>query len=382
MQFKKGILCAAALTLLSGIAVMLTGCSDGRMLSDKELAEMLTNTLGEAVEIIEAPEGKSNGSYSMKCADGTEFTVERMWKRHKMFGPMYCDYECDYLVNWVNDHPELNAMLDERGISYLDIARGIRVIASNFDEVHTVVETVCALVEDDSNYIPAVSDFSGEYDLRFLHPFILVECLNGKNDEIEYLGSEFEYQDDIGTVDYDEELEIFLAEQKYVDKVRSGDIEVSLPDELLEKYGPYCLHTKLMKSEYDLTRANYRDEYFPVGKTEMLYYFYDNSFTVENKTLVFPKIAAWAECTGFAPYAADSESYTLARGEEKVVLHFSDSECYAERDGVRVELRGNMRWDSLNISTCLTTEDLTKLFDTEFKFDYINGTAEITNKKT
>ncbi len=25
---------------------------------------------------------------------------------------------------------------------------------------------------------------------------------------------------------------------------------------------------------------------------------------------------------------------------------------------------------------------LTKLFDTEFQFDYINGTAEITNKKT
>ena len=380
MQFKKGIIYTAALVSIN--ALMLTGCSDGRMLSDKELAEMLTNTLGEAVEIIEAPEGKSNGSYSMKCADGTEFTVERMWKRHKMFEPMYCDYECDYLVNWVNDHPELNAMLDERGISYLDGGRGIRVIASNFDEVHTVVETVCALVEDDSNYIPAVSDFSGEYDLRFLHPFILVECLNGKNDEIKNLGSKFEYQDDIGTVDYDEELEIFLAEQKYVDKVRSGDIEVSLPDELLEKYGPGYLSTELMKTKYDLTRANNRDEYFPVGKTEMLYYFYDNSFTVENKTLVFPKIAAWAECTGFAPYAADSESYTLARGEEKVVLHFSDSECYAERDGVRVELRGNMWWDSLNISICLTTEDLTKLFDTEFQFDYINGTAEITNKKT
>ena len=30
----------------------------------------------------------------------------------------------------------------------------------------------------------------------------------------------------------------------------------------------------------------------------------------------------------------------------------------------------------------LTTGDLTKLFDTEFQFDYINGTAEITNKKT
>ena len=30
----------------------------------------------------------------------------------------------------------------------------------------------------------------------------------------------------------------------------------------------------------------------------------------------------------------------------------------------------------------LTTGDLTKLFDTELKMDYINGTAEITNKKT
>ncbi len=30
----------------------------------------------------------------------------------------------------------------------------------------------------------------------------------------------------------------------------------------------------------------------------------------------------------------------------------------------------------------LTTGDLTKLFDTELKMDYINGPAEITNKKT
>ena len=36
--------------------------------------------------------------------------------------------------------------------------------------------------------------------------------------------------------------------------------------------------------------------------------------------------------------------------------------------------------DLKNISKVdLTTDDLTKLFDTEFKFDYINGTAEITN---
>ena len=45
MQFKKGLICAAALTLLSGIAVMLTGCSDGRMLSDSELAAVLSKTL-------------------------------------------------------------------------------------------------------------------------------------------------------------------------------------------------------------------------------------------------------------------------------------------------------------------------------------------------
>ena len=29
----------------------------------------------------------------------------------------------------------------------------------------------------------------------------------------------------------------------------------------------------------------------------------------------------------------------------------------------------------------LTTDDLTKLFDTEFKYDFINETAEITNMK-
>ena len=97
--------------------------------------------------------------------------------------------------------------------------------------------------------------------------------------------------------------------------------------------------------------------------------------------LDFPWIASWAECTGFTPYAADAESYTLAKGDEKVVFHISESECYTERDGVRIELGGKMEWSKITSAIYLTTGDLTKLFDTELKFDYINGTAEITNKK-
>ena len=46
MQFKKGIICAATLTLLSVMAVMLTGClNDGKMLSDSELADVLSKSL-------------------------------------------------------------------------------------------------------------------------------------------------------------------------------------------------------------------------------------------------------------------------------------------------------------------------------------------------
>ena len=62
---------------------MVTGCSDDRMLSDSELAAVLSKTLGNTVEITEAPEGKSEGTYSMKCADGTEFTVRRMQMQHR-----------------------------------------------------------------------------------------------------------------------------------------------------------------------------------------------------------------------------------------------------------------------------------------------------------
>ncbi len=65
-----------------------------------------------------------------------------------------------------------------------------------------------------------------------------------------------------------------------------------------------------------------------------------------------------------------------------MVFRFSESGCYAERDGVRIELRGQMEQSNLSCHIDLASVDLTKLFDTEFQFDYINGTAEITNKKT
>ena len=382
MQFKKRIICAVALTLLSVMSVILTGCSkDGKMLSDSELADVLSKSLGETVEITEAPEGASDGEYSMKCADGTEFTVKRMRLLRREFGPRYYDYYCDYLVNWVHDHPELNTVVDEKGLSHKDYGGGTMIIARNFEEVHTVVETACKLVEDSSNHIPAVSDIDGDYELRFMRPIVRVECLDGKSDEPNSLWAEFEYSDGTNKVDYDEELEVFLAERDYVDDVRHGDIDVALPDELLEKYGPSQIKTKLLKTEYSLMRARNRGEDIPVGKTETLYYLLDYSATQEHETLDFPWIASWAECTGFAPYAADAESYTLVRGDEKVVFHFSENECYTERNGVRIEIGGKMEWSKITSAIYLTTDDLNKLFDTELKFDYINGTAEITNKK-
>jgi hypothetical protein len=53
------------------MAVLLTGCSDGKMLSDKELTDVLSEKLGNTVEITEAPEGNGNGEYTMKCAAQT-----------------------------------------------------------------------------------------------------------------------------------------------------------------------------------------------------------------------------------------------------------------------------------------------------------------------
>ncbi len=45
MQFKKGINCAAVLVSIN--ALMLTDCSDGRRLSDKELADVLSKSFGD-----------------------------------------------------------------------------------------------------------------------------------------------------------------------------------------------------------------------------------------------------------------------------------------------------------------------------------------------
>ena len=388
MQFKKGIICAVMFTMTSLMSAMLTGCAkDGKMLSDSELADVLSKSLGETVEITEAPEGASDGEYSMKCADGTEFTVKRMRLLRREFGPRYYDYYCDYLVNWVHDHPELNAAADERGIAHENFGRGTMIFAGNFDEVHTAVEAACEIAEDNTNHIPAVSDFSGEYDLRFERPKVNVYALNGttSSDGMRWLWAEYEYSDGTEKNDYDEELEIFLAEREYVDDVRKGEIEVSLPDKVLEKYGPSKLKTELMNREWDLDRAsnNGKGEIITVGKTETLYYIGQFiTLNEDDKTLDFSNIALWAECTGFEPYAFDDKSYTLARGDEKVVFSFSDSESYAERDGKRIDLRGVIEKDNKTHMIELTPDDLKKLFDTELKFDYINGTAEITNKKT
>ncbi len=372
-----------ALTLISVTAVLLTGCSNGKKLSDKELADVMTETLGNTVEITQTPDNNSeNVEYGMKCADGTEFTVKCMHLDYDYFGAdRYYQYECDYLVKWVGDHPEVNALFDERGISHEDFSRGTRVIAGSFEDIRTVVATACELVESSSYRIPAVSDYDGKYKVKFERPVIAIDCLNGKNDDTEWLWEEFEYQDGTDPVDHDEELQIFLAEQRYVDEMRDGDIIDDTHTYLLEKYGPSQMKAKLKSSEYSMIRARYTDEDISVGKTETLYYVRDGFNNKNGEKLDFPFIAAFAECTGFKPSAADNNSYSLARGEETVVFRFSDSECCAERNGVRIELRGNMSLTSNSCMMDLTTDDLTKLFDTEFKFDYINGTAEITNMK-
>ena len=377
----KVMIRTAALALISAMAVLLTGCSDGKMLSDKELTEVLSEKLGNTVEITEAPEGNGNGEYTMKCADGTEFTVKRMHLDYDYFGAnRYYQYECDYLVKWVSEHPEVNALFDERGISHNDFSRGTRAVAGNFEEIQTVVETACELVESGSYHIPAVSDLDGEkYKVKFERPVIAIDCLGGKNEETHWLWQEYEYQDGTESVDHDEELQVYLAEQQYVDDYRHGDLEVSVPDELLEKYGPSQMKARLKDSEYSMMRADYAKDEFNLGKTELLYYVSDGFNNKIGETLDFPYIASFAEFTGFKPLAADDNSYTLAKGEEKVIFHFSENDSYAERSGVRIELRGNMRLTPTSCMVDLTTDDMTKLFDTGFKFDYINGTAEITS---
>ena len=75
----------SALVLAAMAAFALTGCSEGKKLSDKELVNVLSKKLGDKVEITE--QEQQNGEtlpilYSMKCADGTEFTVERHRMQH------------------------------------------------------------------------------------------------------------------------------------------------------------------------------------------------------------------------------------------------------------------------------------------------------------
>lgn len=78
----KEIFCMSALALVSATALMLTGCSEAKPLSDNELVNVLSEKLGEKVEITEQKELEDAETlpllYSMKCSDGTEFTVKRM----------------------------------------------------------------------------------------------------------------------------------------------------------------------------------------------------------------------------------------------------------------------------------------------------------------
>ena len=48
---------------------------------------------------------------------------------------------------------------------------------------------------------------------------------------------------------------------------------------------------------------------------------------------------------------------------------------------MKTDLRGKIEISTTSYGLELTTDDLTKLFDTEFKLDLVNGTAEITNMK-
>ena len=381
----KEIFCMSALALVSATALMLTGCSEAKPLSDNELVNVLSEKLGEKVEITEQKELEDAETlpllYSMKCSDGTEFTVKRMRMQAGYFGSFYYEYDCDYLWNWVVDHPEFNTVFDDKGLSHEDFARGTRVTARNFAEVHTAVEAACTLVEDSSNRIPALTDIDEDYEIKFLRPGILVCALDGKSADSSTTLTEFEYQDGTNKVDYDEEREIYNAEWEYVDHVRRDYINVTLSDDILEKYGPSTLKIKLMNKEYSIMRAKNDAKDFQVGKTENLYYILDYIDIQHSETLDFPWIASFAECTGFKPYAADSKSYTLARGDEKVVFRFSESGCYAERNGVKTDLRGKIEASEITYSIKLTTDDLTKLFDTKFKLDLVNGTAEITNMK-
>ena len=381
----KKIFCMSALALVSATALMFTGCSDNKPLSDSELINVLSEKLGDKVEITKQEKLEDAETlpllYSMKCADGTEFTVKRMRMQHGYFGSFYYEYDCNYLLNWFLDHPELNKMFDEKGLSHEDFSSGSMVIARNFEEVHTAVETACTLVEDSSNRIPALTDIDEDYEMKFSRPRILVRALDGKSADSSTTLTEFEYRGGTNKVDYDEEWEIYNAEWEYVDHVRRDYINVTLSDDILEKYGPSTLKIKLTNKEYSIMRAKNDDKDFQVGKTENLYYILDYIDIQHSETLDFPWIASFAEFTGFKPCTADSKSYTLARGDEKVVFRFSESGCYAERNGVKTDLRGKLEASEITYSIKLTTDDLTKLFDTKFKLDLVNETAEITNMK-
>lgn len=378
----------SAFLLASVTALALTGCGkEGKKLSDDELIDRLSKSLGDKVEILEqsAPEQNETQAveFTMKCADGTEFTVRRLKYQYNYFsGDSYYEYDCDYLMNWVHNHPELTTSLDEKGLSHENFGRGTKVYVRNFDEVHTAIEAACELVEDSSNNVPVLSDIDDDYKFKFMRPVVMVIYLDEKTEKTGTIFSEYEFSNGTDKTDYDEEQEVFNAEWEFVDDVRDNDIDANLSDEILKKFGPSHLKIKLKNSDHDLMLVKSNDKDISIKTAENLYYITDSTNIQHNEKLDFPTIATFAECTGFEPYSADGNSYTLARGNDKVVFHFSKNKCYVERNGKKTDLRGTVdEWMETSCDVKLTTDDLTKLFDTEFKYDFINETAEITNMK-
>ena len=383
----KHIVRGAAITLISAAAVLLSGCSNGKKLSEKELAKELTSCIGETVEIVGEPERDGPQEiYSVRCADGMEFTVTCMQMNYDYFGSdRYFEYKSDYLVKWVNAHPEVNALFAQRGITCEEHGRGSQAVARDFDEVRSVVETACEVVESGQYLIPAVTENDGEkFKVLFDRPVIMIECLSGKTGEYDrtsWLWEEFEYPDGTASEDYDEEMQVFLAEQRYVDDCRDGSITLPLPYAVMMQYPPEELTVQLLSTEYPdstLRRKKISDEDFRAGERGPIFLFGDGFKNQgSEEKLEFPVLAGLTAYTGFTPAGSTKDSFTFARGTESVVFHFSETDSYAERNGARVDIRGEMVKTSSACWLELTTDDLSKLFDTHFDFDYVNCTAYI-----
>lgn len=364
------------------VTLQLTGCSSVKLPSDSELVKTLSESLGTSVEMISAPEGTGDGAYKMKSADGTEFTVKRIRQYNIMGTGGYYWYNCDYLAKWVTNHPELSNILNERNIPHEDFGNGILVYAAAFDDIRAAVKTACELVESPSNYLPSTTEFDGDYQITIPRPKVLVEMITGETDAGQYetdLLSEIEFNSS-NAVDYDDEMKIFLAERACVDDVRKGHIDMTLPTELFEKYGPPYLKVSLNGMNTSLNRIRNDIDHIPVGSTETLYDIVDCNYTTESSILEFKTLEQFAACAGFHKSHADSENYVLTRDNENIAFHFSSDDCYAERNGARVSIQGEITQSSGSSVVELTTNDLTDLFGIEFEFDYTNGVANIVNQ--